>query len=66
MKGSSNSGDKHKYSQCNLQRYMCLLTLFRRLVSLLREFVILIDNSYFAVTFIEAWGKGRKEDTTVL
>lgn len=45
---------------------MCLLTLFRRLVSLLREFVILIDNSYFTVTFIEARGKDRKEDKTIL
>lgn len=67
-KGSSNSKDKHQYSLCTIcmSKGVCLLTLLRRLVSLLGEFVILIDNSYFNVVLIEAQGKDRKEDKTVL
>jgi len=30
------------------------------------EFVILIDNSYFNIILIEAQGKDRKDDETVL
>lgn len=44
---------------------MCLLTLFS-LASLLGEFVILIDNSYFSVILIGSQGKDRKEDKTAL
>lgn len=35
-------------------------------MSLLGEFVILIDNPYFSVILIESQGKDRKEDKTVL
>lgn len=41
---------------------MCLLTLFRKLLSFLEEF-ILIDNSYLNVFLTEAEGMDRKGRT---